>query len=79
MVSKSYKTWLNKDPNYALTKGLHGHAQTSDGHSYVLEYCGANGHVWKLMDIGHMAMEAEVALELPVQFKVWWFNGVDRI
>jgi len=61
------------------TKGLHGHAQTSDGHSYVLEYCGANGHVWKLMDIGHMAMEAEVALELPVEFKVWWFIGVDRI
>ena len=32
------------------TKGLHGHATSKNGDSYVIEYCGEVGHVWKTID-----------------------------
>ena len=36
--------------------GLHGHATSADGESYVLEYCGAGGHVWKSMDVKNVSI-----------------------
>lgn len=32
------------------THGLHGHAMTIDGKSFVIEYCGSQGHVWTELD-----------------------------
>jgi hypothetical protein len=33
------------------TEGMHGHAMTSTGLSFTLEFCGAEGHVWKEVDV----------------------------
>ena len=51
---------ITYNPN---TKGLHGHALSSKGDSYVIEYCGAVGHVWKTIDT--INMEGDRGLEFP--------------
>ncbi len=60
-----FKHNINNDPNSYLygssggeavitynpkTEGLHGHATSKNGDSYVIEYCGEVGHVWKTID-----------------------------
>jgi hypothetical protein len=51
--SHSY-SYTNEEGGYAVITcseddkgGCHGQAVTDDGESYVLEYCGDQGHVWK--------------------------------
>merc|ERR1711937_942524 len=36
------------------TESLNGHATMADGRSYVVEHCGAVGHVWKEIDVAHL-------------------------
>merc|ERR1712242_275215 len=47
----------------AAGNGLHGHATTADGHSFVLEFCGVDGHVWKKIDVDNMP--GDEGVELP--------------
>merc|ERR1711962_1570721 len=35
-------------------ESLNGHAMMADGKSYVVEHCGAVGHVWKEIDVTHL-------------------------
>ena len=58
--SKDGEAVITYNPN---TQGLHGHALSSNGDSYVIEYCGAIGHVWKSIDTENM--EGDHGLEFP--------------
>ena len=51
---------ITYNPN---SNGLHGHALSADGKSFVLEFCGSSGHVWKSLDADNMP--SDYALELP--------------
>ena len=51
---------------------LHGYAFSTDGKSYVLDFCGSSGYVWKLLDTDNMPDDLglnlptnRLALELP--------------
>ena len=37
------------------TDGAHGHCQTTEGQAYTIENCGERGHVWKQMNMAHIA------------------------
>ena len=74
----SFKNYINNSPNSYFygsndgeavitfnpnTNGFFGHAMTADGGSYVLEFCGAYGHVWKSYDTKNM--EGDLGLTFP--------------
>merc|ERR1719295_1439907 len=37
-----------------VSGGLNGHAMTAEGRSFAIENCGAQGHVWKEIDIANL-------------------------
>ena len=48
------------------TGGMHGHAMMSNGESYILEYCGSQGHVWKEIDVENLGENKAVDFQQDI-------------
>jgi len=54
------------------TGSMFAHASTNNGDSFVLESCGAEGHIWKQIDVDSLGVDEGVDLE------EWENDGVNR-